>query len=120
MSDSGVGAQVYAAAWLSRTCGLEVQSFGRSATAPKHSCLLEMTGRHLAYSILLDGGWVFLSASLMDKADPPEFLFSMADGLEGWQTTCRVIAAMERSGLKSLERPFHVGSDEGPGAFEFA
>jgi hypothetical protein len=58
MADRGVGAQVYAAAWLSRVCSLEVESFGRAALARKDTCLLEMTGRHLAYTILLDGGWM--------------------------------------------------------------
>jgi hypothetical protein len=78
-----------------------------------------MTGRFLFYDITLDGGWIFLSAALMDRSDPREFLFSVGDGAQGWQDVCRVVAAMERSGIQSLVRPFHVGSDEGPNSFQF-
>jgi hypothetical protein len=118
MSDHGVGAQVYAAAWLARTCGLEVESFGRTGLARKDTCLLEMSGKHLAYTVLLDGGWIFIGAQEMDRGDA-QVLVTVADGPEGWQTTCRLISTLERSGLRSLVRPFQVGGDSGPGAFVF-
>jgi hypothetical protein len=61
-----------------------------------------------------------LESSLLDRADAPEQLLNgVGDNAESWQFICRMVAAMERSGIQSLVRPFHVGSDEGPNAFEF-
>lgn len=117
MADSGVAAQVQAAAWLIQTHGLEVMSFGRPAVSKFYACKLESTGKHLLYDITLDHNWILFSVRLMDRADPPEQLMTVVDNAEGWQTICRLVAAMERSELQSLERPIHVGSELGPGAF---
>jgi hypothetical protein len=118
-SSYGVAAAVTAAAWMSHTLGLEVLSFGRPAVSKHYACKLELTGRFLLYDITLDHDWLNFSVALLDRADPPEELFHVADGPQGWQDVCRVVAAMERSGLRSLVRPFHVGSESGPNSFQF-
>jgi hypothetical protein len=114
-SDSGLGAFVYAAAWLSTKFELEVLSFGRASDASPQSCKLQMVGRFLAYDLTLDGGFVFISASVMDRSDPPELLISFPDGPQGWIDTCQLISALERNNIRSLERPIEAGT--GPGGF---
>ena len=117
MAPDGLGGQIQAAAWLSHTLGLEVMTFGRAGSAPAHSCKLELTGAHLLYDVTLDGGWVFVSVGLMDRGDPPECLMSMGDNAEAWQTVCRFIAAVERSGVRSLHpRPIRIG-ESGPDSY---
>ena len=86
MSKTGIAGMVQSAAWMSHQMDLEVVAFGRAGDAPKDSCLLQMTGRFLAYDVFLDGGWIFLSAQLMDRSDPPESLASFGDG-RGWLET---------------------------------
>jgi hypothetical protein len=93
--------------------GVETLSIGREGLAPRNSCTLEMTGRHLFYVIVLDGGWIFTKAALMDAGDPPQELLSVGDGPRGWTTTARLIRALERSECRSLARPIHLG-ESGP------
>ncbi len=109
------GAFVYAAAWLSTRHNLEVLSFGRSGNAPPQSCKLEMVGRFLSYEIVLDGGFVFISAQLCDRGNPPELLVTFPDGPQGWQDTCALISALERNNIQSLQRP--IGAGTGPDGF---
>jgi hypothetical protein len=115
-SDSGLGAFVYSAAWLSNRFDLEVLTFGRAGDAPPHSTKLEMCGPFLAYDITLDSTWIFVSASVMDRSDPPERLAVFPDGRQGWQDTCRQITALERCKIRCLERPLEIG-DGGPNSF---
>ena len=69
---------------------------------------MEMTGRALFYSIALRGSWIWVSVGGLDEAT--EFLFNIGDGPLGWTTVRRFIAALERSGIKSLQpRPLHIG-----------
>ena len=69
-----------------------------------------MCGRHLAYSIIIDGGFVFISAQPMDCGDAPDVLLSIGDCADGWQTVCRFIRTLERSGIASLKRrPIELG-----------
>jgi hypothetical protein len=114
-SDSGLGAFVYAGAWLSTRFDLEVLSFGRSGDAPPQSCKLELVGDFLAFEIVLDGGFIFISAQVCDRGDPPELLVSFPDGPEGWTDTCQLISALERNKIRSLQRPIEAGT--GPGKF---
>jgi hypothetical protein len=114
--DSGVSAMVRCALWLEDKLGLETLNIGREGLDPKDSCTLTMFGRHLFYAIKLDGGFVFVSAELMDAGDPPEQLLSIGDGPEGWRTITRLIAALERNKIKSLERPIEIGGT-GPNAW---
>jgi hypothetical protein len=40
-----------------------------------------------------------------------ERLLTIGDGPDGWQTICRLVAALERSGIKSLTpKPIELGT----------
>jgi hypothetical protein len=110
MSASGIAAMVRAALWCERVLGLELLGIGREGLAPRESCVLEMCGRCLFYSILLDGGFVFLSAQPMDSGDSLEKLVTVGDCADGWRTVCRLVEALEHSGITSLHpRPLELG-----------
>jgi hypothetical protein len=110
MSMEGVAAMVRAAVWLENRAGLETLNIGREGLAPTNSCTLELSGRHLFYSVLLDGGFVFLSAQPMDCGDSLERLVGVGDGSDGWKTICHLIVAFERSGITCLApKPIQLG-----------
>ena len=92
------------AIWLERVAGVSVESLGRGGLDRQHSYMLEATGRHLFYSLNIDGGWIFVSAGPMDTGDS-EFLVSMADGKAGWNACSRLILALERSGRHQAAAP---------------
>ena len=52
--------------------------------------------------ITLQGAWIWIFATGMDEGEPPQFLFNVGDGPAGWVTVRRFVAALERSGIKSL------------------
>ena len=109
MNSDGIAGMAKAGAWLSNLLDLEVLGCGRAGDAPAHSCKLEMSGRFLAYDITLDGGWIFLSVAVMDRADPPESLLTIADNAENWRTVCQLITALERSAIRQLQpRPLEI------------
>jgi hypothetical protein len=71
----------------------------------------------LAFEIVLDGGFIFVSAQLCDRGHPPELLVTSPDTPTGWQDTCRLIAACVRNQIKSLSpRPLEIG-ESGPNGF---
>ena len=113
-SSSGVSAMVHAACWSADRLDLEILSIGRAGDAPPHSCKLEMCGPFLFYDITLDGGWIFLSAQLMDRGDPPESLASFGDGPDGWRQVCSIVRCLEREQIKSLAKPIELGGGSGP------
>jgi hypothetical protein len=112
--DTGISAMMRAALWLEIQLDIDILNIWRGSFE-RSECTLEACGRFLAYFVVLDGGFVFLWASLMDKGNPPERLFSIGDTKQGWQTICKVIQALERNKVKSLERPIEAGS--GPSGF---
>ena len=121
MSMNGVSAMVRAALWLENTAGLETLAIGRGGLEPKDSCPLEMSGRHLFYVIKMDGGFVFVSVHPMDLGDSPEKLMIVADGPDGWETVCRLLCALERSGITSLTpRPIELGTPGSPDSWVIA
>jgi hypothetical protein len=117
MNLNGVAAIVRSALWLERRAGLETLSIGRGGLEPANSCTLEISGRQLHYSILLDGGFVFLSVQPLDGGDS-ERLVGVGDTVDGWQTVCRLVSALERSGIKSLTpKPIELGTPGMPDCF---
>ena len=102
-------------AWLDAVVGLEVLSIGRSAITRDDSAM-ELSGSQLLIRVALRGSWIWVSACSLDEAERLEFLFNTADGPEGWVLVRRFVAALERSGIKSVrERPLQlgeVGSDD--------
>ena len=111
-SNSPLGARVYSVSTS--------RASARAGTARKDTCKLVLTGRHLLYDVTLDGGWIFLSLSLMDKGDPPDNLVTLGDGPEGWHTLAQLISAFERHNVKSLARPIEFGNSGGPGGWAIA
>jgi hypothetical protein len=72
----------------------------------------------LFYSVLLDGGFVFLSAQPMDLGDSLERLVAVGDGSDGWQTICHLIVTLERSGITSLTpKPIQLGEPGSPDCY---
>ena len=104
MNSDGIGGVIKAGAWLSKLLDL-VLGCGRAGDAPAHSGKLELSGRFLAYDITLDGGWIFVSAAVMDRGDPPECLLTIADNAENWRTVCQLITALERSAIRERTAP---------------
>jgi hypothetical protein len=119
MSFSGVSGMVRAAIWLECQLDLEILGIGRGGLDCKESCTLEAAGKHLSYTIVLDAGFIFLRAQLLDSCDPSEELMSVGDTKPGWETICRVVGGLERNAIKSLERPIELG-EGGPNSWVIA
>jgi hypothetical protein len=111
----GIGALIRSGAFLSNLLDLEVMGCGRAGLAPRDSCKLELAGRWLFYDVTLDGGFVFLRIALMDKAEEPELILSVGDRPQNWRVICKLIAALERNQIQSLERSIEAGL--GPSGF---
>jgi hypothetical protein len=118
VKDSGIEGLVNSALWLERVAGTETLSLGHSAFSLAE-CAMELAGRSLSYWAELRGGWIWISVREMDNAsDHPDIFFNLADGPEGWARARRFIAALERSGIKTLQpRPIRIGAPEGPNSF---
>ena len=116
---TGVAAQVRAAVWLDDQLGLEILFIGRHALDREDSSTLEASGKHLSYWIILDGGFLFLHAQCLDAIADSELLFSIGDTKEGWHTICKVVQALERNEVRSLERPI-VAGEGGPSSWVIA
>ena len=99
-----------AAQWLERVAGIFPESVCRGGLDRKDMYSLQASGRHLSYTLKTDGGWIFLSVQPMDTGDPPEILLITVDGPLGWQTSCNLVRALERSGISKLQpRPLELG-----------
>jgi hypothetical protein len=113
--DSGIPGALRSAIWLNTVCGLEVLSMGRSAVG-KEDFAMELCGSQLHIRVALAGGWIWLSACGLDEGTP-DAICNFGDGPQGWSDCRRLIANLERSGIKSLKtRPIQIG-DEGPNAY---
>jgi len=80
---TGVEAMVRCALFLDVQLGAEILGIGRSGLDRANTCTMETTGKHLAFWIILDGGFIFLRAQVLDSCDPPEALFSTGDTTAG-------------------------------------
>ena len=112
MSNSGISAMIRCAIQL-EGLGAEILEFGRAAFDRIDSCTLVMAGRFLCHHIKLDGGFVTVSAQLMDEGSEPELLLkAVGDTEAAWQTTIiPLVASLERNEVRSLERPIDTGGD---------
>ena len=114
--DFGVSGMLRSGLWLNSVCGLEVLSVGRSATG-KEDCAMEIVGSQLLIRAALQGGWIWLSAASLDEGESTEPICNFPDSPQGWSDLRRLVANLERSGIKSLKtRPIQIG-DEGPNAY---
>ncbi|MGA7394652.1 MAG: hypothetical protein WCC08_22525 [Terrimicrobiaceae bacterium] len=112
---NGIEALVHFSAWFEDVLGTEKCFSGRGGLDPKCSWTLHLCGRKLFYSIVLDGGFVFVSVQPMDSGEPLETLLVVGDCSEHWRQVCRLIQALERSGIESLKsRPIELGTPGSP------
>ena len=112
----GVAGMVRAALWLDVQLGIETLGIGRGAFDRKDSCTLEASGKHLAYWVMIDGGCIFLRVQLLDApCCALDELMNAPDTKEGWELICKVVQALERNNVKSLQRPIEAGT--GPSGF---
>jgi hypothetical protein len=65
------------------------------------------------HELLVAGGWVNVFACGLDTGAEEKLLVAGA-GPSGFRTVCLLIHALERAGIKSLERPIEIGGEEGP------
>ena len=114
MSAFGISGMVRSAAWLEIEFDLMTIFIGRRGLDRRDSCTLEICGAHLLYVVELDGGWIWVRASLMDSGNEPELLLREGDTAAGWAVVTRLIASMEHNAVRSLSRPIEVGYGEGP------
>jgi hypothetical protein len=83
--DTGVAAMVACAVKLGQM-NVETLSIWRGSLAPANSCVLELCGAHIFYSIKLDNGWLSLSIQLMDgPSDSLELLVTFGDNPNNWK-----------------------------------
>lgn len=105
---TGVRALIDLAAALEDRFGMEMLALGRSATDDADS-VLEIEGTWLLLRVALHGPEVRTAACLMDAADPPQTLLRTPDNEAGWDTAQRLVASLERNGVRSLQRPIKSG-----------
>ena len=111
MGGSGLSAMIQTGAWLGNEFDMEAIACGRGATSDE-DCVLQICGRFLFFTITLRAGGVTVAAQPMDSGAAPDLLLRAADNPAGWQTVRGLIAALERHGVKSLERPIEAGTGE--------
>jgi hypothetical protein len=107
---------VRCALWCETRLGLDTLDIGRGGLDRKDSCTLELSGAHLCYVVVLDGGFVSVSAQPMDSGESLEKLMTVGDGPDGWRTICQLLQALEHSEIKSLHpRPLEIGGMDANG-----
>ena len=98
------------ALWLDMTCGLEVLNIGRVSGLERANCTMELSGTQLSIRVSVMGGWVWVSAIGLDEGEQPEAICNFPDTSQGWRDVCKLVQALERSGVKSLQpRPVRIG-----------
>ena len=118
MNGTGVAAMVSMGVWAESALQMEVLSIGRPATNMVEDCVMELVSKCLSYRVALRGTWIWLSVSAMDCADEPELLLRAADSKEGWDWVRRLVLALERDEIKSLQpRPLELRGGSGPNGF---
>jgi hypothetical protein len=113
--NSGIAAMVECAGKLGQQLAIETLSCGRDGLAPKNSCFLELCGANVFYSIKLDNDWLSLSIQLMDDpSDSLELLMTFGDNPGNWKEVYRLVCAIEKSGITTLQpRPLEIGDEDG-------
>ena len=101
--------------------GLEIDFSGRRPLDRRATWTLEMSGRHLAYQIKLDNGWLFFRAAMMDAPEKwHDILTAVAANTDSWDFLKGLLAALEREQVRDLEkRPLQIGAI-GPSGYVIA
>jgi hypothetical protein len=111
-----------AARWLERTLALETVPINRPATARRWFFQLEAFGERLRYNLWTDGGYLFFQAAGLDQAcdEPSKPLLMVAAGAKGFETCSKLIASLERSGVREIKLPMQVGEPGMPDCWVIA
>jgi hypothetical protein len=122
MGNSGLSAMIGAGAALEHEFeNLIVVSIGCPAEGAEGEYSMEAYGAQLAYRITLRDSGVMLGAGLMDSAPAAwDLLLRTTDDGCGWNTIKRLVASLERNGVRSLARPIRVGEVGDPDAWVIA
>ena len=104
---------------LENDLAMETLSIGRGALSGE-ICVLELAGRHLLYRVGLRNDEVRLAVTPLDNAEAPDTILHSPDTENGWQGVSRLIGAMEKHQIKSLQRPIKVGEPGDPDAWVIA
>jgi hypothetical protein len=110
---SGWSAMAKVACWLEDVAGITVEFIGRNALDRYSTRTLRASGKHLAFEVLIDGGWLWISACPMDSGSQ-ERLMTVGDGPSGWRACCKLLLALERAEVSSLSRPIFRANREAP------
>jgi hypothetical protein len=111
---TSVRAMIDLAVALEDRFGMETLALGRSATDDADS-VLEIGGTWFLFRVALHGPEVRTAATLMDAADPPQTLLRAPDTEAGWDTAQRLVASLERNGVRSLQRPIKAANPASTG-----
>jgi hypothetical protein len=111
-SSSGVAAMLRFALYAEDELGITTLELGRQGLDRKNSCTWIGTGTWLCYCVMIDGGFVFVSAQLMDLGEEPLALATFGDTKQGWQDTLSLVMALERHEVQSLQKPIEAGLGE--------
>ena len=114
---NGVAALVKLAVFLDDQCGIEILSIGREGLDREHSCTLVAFGKWLEHQVKVDSTFVFLRLSLMDQSGEPELILTISDIDEQWREMFKILRALEREEVKSLERPIELNGGSSPSGF---
>ena len=107
--------QAQAALWLEEILGLKLTPMQRPALERQSYFECQGYGKNLRYALWLDGGWLNFVAEGLDQTDgPSKPLLTIEDGAKGFEVVCKLIAAMERSGIKRVELPLQLGEPPNP------
>jgi hypothetical protein len=102
-----------AARWLEKVLALETVPINRPATARRWFFQMDAYGERLQYHLWTDGGFLFFQAAGLDQPcdESSKPLLTIAAGAKGFEVVCRLIAALERSGVKRIELPLQLGEE---------
>jgi hypothetical protein len=109
IAKTGLSALIYYGAQLSVECDLEVIAMGSPAEAAPESCVLELCGDHLLFTIALAGGHVTVGAQAMDGVEDPDPLLKIEDSPVGWDVAFRLVRSLVENEVRSLQRPIQSG-----------
>jgi hypothetical protein len=100
-----------AARWLEKTLALETVPINRPATARRWFFQMDAFSERLQYHLWVDGGFLFFQVAGLDQPcdESSKPLLTIGAGAKGFEVVCRLIAALERSGVKRIELPMEIG-----------
>jgi hypothetical protein len=102
MSGTGLSGMINTGAMLETEHGMTVLSIGDATDVDS---AMEICATWLCFRVTLRGPEIQLAAARMDAGDEWDLLLRAPDSPAGWVTLRGVIGALERHGIKNLQRP---------------